>query len=158
MRWEKGNQDSNKHLIDFTVLRSKAAQSLKHNYSRDKLSVIDEMIQTSLSVLMDTSALVPRGIEKGLCRPRSHGLTQHPPKLARASPENQNPKTKCQSVEWNMRVTASPWRSPLRLDYLACRETASGQVPWWKLLLRGKVSRGKPQAGCLQMGLRGQLW
>lgn len=71
----KGNQDSNKHLIDFTALRSKAAQSLKRNYSRDKLSAVDEMIQTFLSVLMDTTApwgtwtlQKPWGTEKGLRR------------------------------------------------------------------------------------------
>ena len=40
MCWEKGNQDSTEHLIDFTVL-SKAAQRLKCNHSSDKLSVTD---------------------------------------------------------------------------------------------------------------------
>lgn len=68
MHWGKGNQDGNKHLIEFTALRSTAAESLKCNNSRDKLSVIDEMIPTFLSVLLDTSALVPRGTEEGLCR------------------------------------------------------------------------------------------
>lgn len=58
MLWENANQDSNKHLIDFIVLESKAVWCSKSNYSRDILSVIDERIQAFLSVLMDTSALM----------------------------------------------------------------------------------------------------